>query len=85
MPPRKLSSVRTIVAALGGPTAFTRLLGLSRQSAQNYIESNRIPARYFVRVSYALAEQGQYAPLALFGQALPRGARRSFQLRVVCS
>lgn len=59
LPLRRLATFDTVVKTLGGPAAVGHLIGKSSSYVCNWRRfSGKIPPKYFLIISEALAEQG---------------------------
>jgi hypothetical protein len=75
--PRRLATFDTVIKTLGGPTAVGDLVGKSSSYVCNWRRfSGKIPPKYYLIISEALADQGFVAADHLFGFAKPPRKRK---------
>lgn len=77
LPRRRLATFDTVIKTLGGPTAVGDLVGKSSSYVCNWRRfSGKIPPKYYLIISEALADQGFVAADHLFGFAKPPRKRK---------
>jgi hypothetical protein len=68
-----LTTVESVIDALGGPTAAASLAGVGLSAVSNWKARNKFPSEMFLIFSDALAKNGNTPDPALFGFRSPAG------------